>query len=69
LQRKKVVMVMLNYLVFLPKDCLVSYFFAQLLENKFKRNSPIHRGVTTYVLQTKTMNVLLLLLLLLLFIY
>ena len=34
------------------------YFFAQLLENKFNRNSPIHMGVTTYVLQTKTVNVL-----------
>jgi hypothetical protein len=50
-------MVILNYPVFLPKGCFVGFFFAQLLENKFIRNSPIHRGVTAYVLQTKTVNV------------
>jgi hypothetical protein len=50
-------MVTLNFQGFLPKGCLVGYFFAQLLENKFNRNSPIHRGVTMYVVQTK-MNAL-----------
>jgi hypothetical protein len=47
LQRKKVVMVMLNFQIFLPNGCLVGYFFVQLLENKFNRNSPIHREVNT----------------------
>ena len=51
---------MRDFQVFLQKGCLIGYFFAKLLENKFNRNSPVYRVVTTYVVKTKTVNVLVL---------